>query len=54
MRKRVARCKGYVRLRETTPAERWQEIAWLTLGGAYSLLYWFAVGVQLWRLCSWL
>ena len=52
MRKRAGRNKDYVRLRETTAAERWAEIAWLTLGGAYSALYWSAVAIQLWRLCS--
>jgi len=40
-------------LRYGTPAERRANFMMLVLGGAYSVLYWSAVGVQLWRLCSW-
>ena len=35
-------------LRESTPAERYKEAAFLTLAFAYSLLYWAVVGLQLW------
>ena len=45
--------KGFVVLRYSTSAERRANFMMLVLGGAYSVLYWSAVGVQLWRFCSW-
>ncbi len=35
-------------LRESTPAERCKDAAFLTLAFAYSLLYWAVLGLQVW------
>jgi hypothetical protein len=45
--------KRFVVLRYATPAERRADFIMLVLGGAYCVLYWSAVGIQLWRLWPW-
>ena len=42
--------KRFVVFRDSTPSERREEIAAVLLGGAYSLVMWATIGLQLWRL----
>lgn len=47
------RRKDYLMLRESTRGEKCAQAAWLIFGGAYSLLYWYAIGLQVWQLWRW-
>jgi hypothetical protein len=42
--------KDYIVIRESTPAERRAHAVMLLLGGAYSIVFWAAGLLDLWRL----
>ena len=44
----VGMAKSAARLRQSTSAERWAEIAWLVFGGAYSIAFWAVNILGLW------
>jgi hypothetical protein len=48
--KMIERNEDYIVIRESTRAERRANAIWLLIGGTYSVVFWTASVLDLWRL----